>query len=257
MKVMKVLAVSAVFALSATGLFAAEEKTKASCTNGSLARDTHELAEVLGRDIHDLMRAAKMNFKQIKRVTKGNYEAEQLVYQFGETMGQIDNRLQRINQQLMPRILEAVENGCQDDGYGGGGGGNGQVTGEQVAEMLKSEPTESRRLEKLQSYIPYTCFPNGGAGVCAIIKSFAYESKQLAATQAIVHAGKLRMLTRHVVDTLNHISTESKRLEVAKLLAHHIVDLNIMSVEQIANTFTYASKRREITDYCTNIMSGL
>mgnify|MGYP001560565204 CR=1 FL=1 len=264
MKVMKVLAVTAVVALGATGLFAADEKTKASSTMDTLARGTQELAEVLGRDIQELMRVAKTNFKQIKRATKGNYEAEQLVYQFGETMGNIDNRLQRINQQILPRMLDAVHNGCggggcnPGGGHGGGhgGGGSAQVTGEQVAKMLEKESTGSRRLEKLESYIKFTYFPNGGVGVRAILNAFEYGSKKVAATKIIVNAGRLSLLTQHVVMTLRDQSTASNRMEIAKLLARHIVDLNIMSVEEIANTFEYSSRRREITDYCTKILSG-
>ena len=265
MKVMKVLAVSAVVVLGASGLFAAEESTKASGSPvETLARGTNELADVIGRDIVELMRVAKTNFKQIKRATKGNYEAEQLVFQFGETMGAIDNRLQRINQQILPRMIDAANSAHGGGGHGGdhhggdhhGGGGGGQATGEQVAQMMKKESSDSRRIEKLKSYIKFTYFPQGGAGVRAILNSLEYNSRRVEAAEIITTAGRLSLLSQHVAQILRDIQGDSTSMQVAKLLAPHVVDLNIMTIEEMSSSFEYSSNRQEFTNFCTDIMSN-
>ncbi len=259
MKISSALIVSAIFVVGTTGLFAQEIK------EDTLRRETNELREIMSLDVMELMRAAKADFMQIKGATRDNEDLKSLVFQFGEKMETIDKRLKTINYQIVPRILNALSNGSQDSNPVSHQelhpvDNEAQYTGEQIAEKLNyvkplgHASADSRRLEKLKSYISVTHFPNGGAGVEAILNSFDYNSHKVTAAEVITSAGRLKLLNQQVIRILSDVKGDCTRMTFAKLLVPHVVDLNVMNIDGIVGTFEYPIHRQEIADICSNLL---
>jgi len=220
----------------------------------AVRRGTAEIQQTLARDVADLLRSAKHDFMQLKRVTQGNYQANEILTRFGDSMGALQGKLENLERNVLPRMMQALEQGQHGGGGQGGQGGHG-MTCDQLVSVLTKSMQPSDKLAQLGRYVGYVDGFNG-QGLINVFNLFLYASDKEAAADIIAKQGNVYISTEDLANIMAGVMQPSNKLAMAKKLIPFVSDLNPMSIERLRDCFLYTSDKDQMTQIAMQYMGG-
>lgn len=287
MRNLMMVSVAAV-SLLCTSSVMAKDKTKAATRYNTgagnpvstISRTSDRMAEIIQRELKQVLRSAKRDFTEVKRVTRGNYQAEEAVYRLGESMGTVDTLCQKLEQRLLPKLMEAARQlASQNGGYNGGGHNNGgygndygngnnhggnnhhgnggnsgygnNISAMEVSRLMNGEVAGRKKLQILQNSVRYVRSFDGHS-IAGIVRQFISSSDQSRACAIIAQGSRVSMSSQDLSQVLQMIISDEHKLMAAKSLVRGVSDLNPITVNRISQCFISMRNQREFKNFALN-----
>ena len=218
-----------------------------------ICQTTDKMSGIIGRDLLELLRAAKRDFQQLKRVTRGNYEAEEILHRFGDTMGTVESISRKLNEQLLPKLHHAANELSSGHGHSGGYGGN-TISAREVVELMGKEVSGKKKLAVLRNSIRYVRTFDGQS-MLDVVQQIVSSSHQAEACEIVGSQSDIRIDSYQLCAVIEKIVSDSDKLRAAKALARGVTDLNPITLERICRSFISFSNQRKFKEFVQHLMN--
>ncbi len=261
MKRLLVISLALASLSGATKLQAEETKSKSPIAPRDsisvIKRTSSRMAQILDREMLELLRSAKHDFHQLKRATRGNYEAEQILHRFVDTMGAVEEASRKLNNRLLPRLLQAVDS-ISSGGHGGHGHGHSHHGGNSIAahelvRLMEREVAGRKKLQVLRNSVRFVRNFDGQSMI-DMVQQMVSSSDQAEACEIVGSQSDIRLSSHQLCGVLNPIVSDSDKLRAAKALVKGVSDLNPITVERICQCFISFRNQRKFKEYATHTM---